>query len=227
LDHSGGADHPFINPVTGYEQAVDLIPDALFGLEYNTRGKKSYRFFLVEADRGSEPSRSSRFNRKSHMRNFLQYREYVGHGCYKDHLGLTAGMLVAQRGQQRGDPEQDAGADERDLAARQQLHAVPGDRRVRAVLQAIGFALGIVQSAMGTGWRAPDGDFDCLEAFCRGKRRAEAGSSTAAVRTKLTCTPSAEWSFIDYIATPRSNRPSPRTHHRLGCKLACNDLHAW
>jgi hypothetical protein len=87
-------DVPFINPVTGYEQTVDLIPDALFGLEYNTRGKKSYRFFLVEADRGSEPSRSSRFNRKSHMRNFLQYREYVGHGCYKDHLGLTAGMLV-------------------------------------------------------------------------------------------------------------------------------------
>ncbi len=85
---------PFENPKTGKTEKVDLIPDALFGLEYNNGVKKSYRFFLVEADRASEPSRTSKFNRKSHLRNILQYREYVGRGLYKDHLNLTAGMLV-------------------------------------------------------------------------------------------------------------------------------------
>ena len=85
---------PFKNPKTGKVEKIDLIPDALFGLEYNHKGKKSYRFFLVEADRASEPSRTTRFNRKSHLRNILQYREYVGGGLYKDHLKLTAGLLV-------------------------------------------------------------------------------------------------------------------------------------
>lgn len=85
---------PFNNPKTGKTEKIDLIPDALFGLEYSNGGKKSYRFFLVEADRASEPSRATKFNRKSHLRNILQYREYVGGGLYKEHLKLTAGLLV-------------------------------------------------------------------------------------------------------------------------------------
>lgn len=85
---------PFTNPKSGKQVRSDLIPDALFGLEYIDGGRKSYRFFLVEADRATEPSRSSKFNRKSHLRHFLQYREYVGRGLYKEHLKLTAGMLV-------------------------------------------------------------------------------------------------------------------------------------
>lgn len=85
---------PFKDPKTGKTLKSDLIPDAVFGLEYVEGTKKSYRFFLVEADRATEPSRASKFNRKSHLKNFLQYREYVGHGMYKQHLGLTAGMLV-------------------------------------------------------------------------------------------------------------------------------------
>jgi len=85
---------PFENPKSGKTEKVDLIPDALFGLEYNNEGKKTYRFFLVEADRASEPSRAAKFNRKSHFRSILQYREYVGLGLYKDHLNLTAGILV-------------------------------------------------------------------------------------------------------------------------------------
>ena len=85
---------PFKNPKAGKMEKIDLIPDALFGLEYSNGGKKSYRFFLVEADRASEPSRATKFNRKSHLRNILQYREYVGGGLYKQHLKLTAGLLV-------------------------------------------------------------------------------------------------------------------------------------
>ncbi len=85
---------PFKNPKTGKVLQSDLIPDAVFGLEYRHNGKSSFRFFVVEADRATEPSRASKFNRKSHLRNFLQYREYVGRGLYKDHLKLTAGLLV-------------------------------------------------------------------------------------------------------------------------------------
>ncbi len=85
---------PFDNPATGKRETRDLIPDALFGLEYRIGEKRSYRFFVVEADRGTEPTRSGRFDRKSHLRTFLQYREYVGRGLYKQHLGLSAGMLV-------------------------------------------------------------------------------------------------------------------------------------
>ncbi len=85
---------PFENPAIGKQEKRDLIPDALFGLEYLQGTARTYRFFIVEADRGTEPTRASRFNRKSHLRNFLQYREYVGNGLYKKHLNLTAGMLV-------------------------------------------------------------------------------------------------------------------------------------
>ena len=85
---------PFTNPATGDEESSDLIPDAVFGLEYRQDGKTSFRFFAVEADRATEPTRATKFNRKSHLRNFLQYREYVGGGLYRDHLKLTSGLLV-------------------------------------------------------------------------------------------------------------------------------------
>lgn len=71
----------------------DLIPDALFGLEYMTSEGKCYRFFLVEADRATEPGRSTGA-RKSYERTITQYREFVGRGLYKQALALTAGMMV-------------------------------------------------------------------------------------------------------------------------------------
>jgi hypothetical protein len=85
---------PFEKPTTKKVETKDLIPDAIFGLEYRQGSESSYRFFIVEADRATEPSRSTRFNRKSHLRTILQYRAYVGGGLYKQHLGLTAGVLV-------------------------------------------------------------------------------------------------------------------------------------
>jgi len=82
------------DPDTTQTFTKDLIPDALFGLEYRHQGQKFYRFFLVEADRGTEPTTSKNFNRKSHLRNLLQYQDYVGNGRYKKHLKLTAPLLV-------------------------------------------------------------------------------------------------------------------------------------
>jgi len=71
-----------------------LIPDAIFALAYRTERGERYRLFALEADRGTEPGRYHAFHRKSYLRTVLQYREYVGRGLYKSHLGLSASMLV-------------------------------------------------------------------------------------------------------------------------------------
>ncbi|MFT6063410.1 MAG: hypothetical protein ACJAVR_003479 [Paracoccaceae bacterium] len=63
---------PFTDPKTGREEARDLIPGALFGLEYATDEASRFRFFVVEADRATEPSRASSYNRKSHLRSIAR-----------------------------------------------------------------------------------------------------------------------------------------------------------
>ena len=93
-----GADlrHPvtIAAPDTGYRYTKDLIPDAVFGLRYHTDKCDRFRFFALEADRATEPTTSSNWNRKSFERNLLQYETYVAGGAYRDHLGLTAPLLV-------------------------------------------------------------------------------------------------------------------------------------
>ena len=81
-------------PDTGYRYVKDLIPDALFGLRYHTENGDRFRFFAVEADRATEPTTSSNWNRKSFERSLLQYGAYVAGGAYRDHLALTAPLLV-------------------------------------------------------------------------------------------------------------------------------------
>lgn len=85
---------PVMDRSSSRKRVVDLVPDALFGLEYRDRGKSTYRFFVLEVDRSTEPSVTSNFNRKSHLRNFLQYQAYIGDGLYRKHLKLTAPLLV-------------------------------------------------------------------------------------------------------------------------------------
>ena len=72
----------------------DLIPDALFGLVYHTPDGDRFRFFVVECDRATEPAVSSNWNRKSWRRSLRQYHAYVAEGLYRDHLQLTAPLLV-------------------------------------------------------------------------------------------------------------------------------------
>lgn len=84
----------FIDPVTKSRVKKALKPDALFGLAYHTAEGDRFRFFVAEADRSTEPFSAKNFNRKSVLRNYLQYREYVGRGRYKEHLKLTAPLLV-------------------------------------------------------------------------------------------------------------------------------------
>lgn len=82
------------DPATGRDYIKELIPDALFGLEYQTPEGPRYRCFLVEADRSTEPATSKNFNRKSWQRSFQQYEAYVGQELFHDHLNLKSPMLV-------------------------------------------------------------------------------------------------------------------------------------
>ncbi len=91
LSRTGSA---FSFPVQVNGTEKHLIPDAIFGLEYTSEGKRYYRFFLVEADRATEPGKTRNFDRKSYGRTIMQYREFVGKGMYKEALGLSAGLLV-------------------------------------------------------------------------------------------------------------------------------------
>lgn len=82
------------DPNSGATYTKDLLPDAVFGLEYLTKRGSRYRFFAIEADRATEPATSSNFHRKSFVRHLLQYERYVEQSGYGDHLSLTAPMLV-------------------------------------------------------------------------------------------------------------------------------------
>jgi hypothetical protein len=82
------------DPVTGEQLRKELVPDAIFGLEYLSSSNSRFRFFAVEADRATEPATSTNFNRKSFLRSLLQYGEYVECGIYREHLRLTAPLLV-------------------------------------------------------------------------------------------------------------------------------------
>ncbi len=84
----------FSDPVTNRQMTKDFIPDALFGLQYHTPDGDRFRFFAVEADRATEPTTSSNWNRKSFLRNLIQYDAYVAGGAYRQHLKLTAPLLV-------------------------------------------------------------------------------------------------------------------------------------
>jgi hypothetical protein len=82
------------DPKTKRSVTKDLIPDALFGLKYRTTAGDRFRFFAVEADRATEPTTSRNGNRKSFERNLQQYEAYVAGGAYREHLKLTAPLLV-------------------------------------------------------------------------------------------------------------------------------------
>lgn len=88
--------HPvrITNPSTRWCGPKDLIPDAIFGLCYRTECGDRFRFFAVEADRATEPTTSTSWNRKSFERSLAQYEAYVANGAYREHLGLTAPLLV-------------------------------------------------------------------------------------------------------------------------------------
>lgn len=72
-----------------FEQStVMLIPDAVFGLEYSIDGVRSYRFFALEADRGTMPIERSSLNQASYLKKLLCYRQILALGFHKTSWGV-------------------------------------------------------------------------------------------------------------------------------------------
>ena len=76
---------PFRLPVPsgGY-----LVPDGLFGIEYAQDGKKAYRFFSLEADRGTMPVARSKPGQTSYLGKVAAYREIIARQAHKTHWGI-------------------------------------------------------------------------------------------------------------------------------------------
>lgn len=75
--------NPFKIPINQKLKAI--VPDALFGLEYPN---KTYRFFVLEADRGTMPIYRNNLNQTSYTKKLLQYREILSKKIYKSHFGI-------------------------------------------------------------------------------------------------------------------------------------------
>jgi hypothetical protein len=65
-----------------------VIPDGLFGIEYASGGAKSYRFFALEADRGTMPVARSGAGQTSYLSKLTSYQKIIDGRTFKTHLGL-------------------------------------------------------------------------------------------------------------------------------------------
>lgn len=76
--------------VQGSGSRIDTVvePDAVFGIEYQQAGRTSYRFFALEADRGTMPIVRSNMNQSSYFKKILAYRDVIARQIYKSQLGL-------------------------------------------------------------------------------------------------------------------------------------------
>ena len=80
---SSGTPFRFPVPSGGY-----LVPDGLFGLEYAHSGTRAYRFFALEADRGTMPVVRSTASQTSYLGKIAAYREMIKHRIHKSHWGI-------------------------------------------------------------------------------------------------------------------------------------------
>ena len=71
-----------------------IIPDALFGIEYTTAGKKTYRWFAVEADRRTMPVFRTNLQETSFLKKILSYRDIRQNELYKSHFGISNLMVL-------------------------------------------------------------------------------------------------------------------------------------
>ena len=64
------------------------MPDGLFGLEYSTDGARKYRFFALEADRGTMPVQRSKPGQTSYLGKIAAYREITKQQMHKSYWGI-------------------------------------------------------------------------------------------------------------------------------------------
>ncbi len=86
--------HTFSNSKGTQRADIKIVPDALFGLEYTAYGQKSYRFFVLEADRNQMPVARSNLRQSSYLKKILAYRAIAAQNIYKSHLGIPNFLIL-------------------------------------------------------------------------------------------------------------------------------------
>jgi hypothetical protein len=71
-----------------------VIPDGVFGLEYQSQQSKAYRFFAVEVDRGTMPIERSNERQTSVLGKLAAYRQIMARQIHKTHLGLPNFLVL-------------------------------------------------------------------------------------------------------------------------------------
>lgn len=71
-----------------------VIPDGVFGLEYQLAGKNAYRFFALEADRGTMPVSRADRRQTSFAAKVVAYRRVLGDGVHKRHWGISRLLVL-------------------------------------------------------------------------------------------------------------------------------------
>ena len=66
----------------------DTVPDAMFGLGYGGEGRRSYRFFALEVDRGTMPIMRSARGQTSYLEKMSAYHGVAARGVHRSHLGI-------------------------------------------------------------------------------------------------------------------------------------------
>ena len=71
-----------------------LVPDGIFGIEYRGGEAKTYRFFALEADRGTMPITRSNPKQTSYLGKLASYGEVIGRQVHKTHWGIPNLLML-------------------------------------------------------------------------------------------------------------------------------------
>jgi len=84
------------------DDGLSVIPDALFGIEYCRDGRKSYRFFALEADRGTMPLARATNTGTSILAKLEAYCSILAQETYRGSLGVpNLLVLIVTTGETR------------------------------------------------------------------------------------------------------------------------------
>jgi hypothetical protein len=70
------------------------VPDALFGIEYRQDGRKAFRFFALEADRGTMPIVRATHTGTSILAKMENYERIVEQATYRRTLGIPNLLIL-------------------------------------------------------------------------------------------------------------------------------------
>lgn len=76
------------------QSANAVIPDGLFGLEYASAGKKLYRFFALELDRGTMPIARNGQKQTSILEKLRGYQQIAQHDLQRERWGIPNLMVL-------------------------------------------------------------------------------------------------------------------------------------